>query len=143
MNTRSALKKYTVDRCNAWTDSTIILFWLKTRQGYEEFVTNRVLKIRKKNNIEWRYVPTQQNPANIGSRGCKGNKIQELWARGPSWVDQSKIWTDIIEISAEWVIWSTKQSNKRNHKGTLKISRSLSWKFSSYLLVKFVNVCKK
>ena len=46
--TRSALQKYPVDRCYAWTD------------------------------IEWRYVPTQQNPVDIGSRGYKGNKIQQL-----------------------------------------------------------------
>ena len=46
------------------------------------------------------YVPTQQNPADIGSRGCKGNKIQELWTRGPSWLDQSKICPDNIETNA-------------------------------------------
>ena len=48
----------------------------------------------------WRHVLTQQNPADIGSRGCKGNKIQELWTRGPSWLDQSKLWPDNIEINA-------------------------------------------
>ena len=99
-NTRSALKKYPVNRCYAWTDSTVVLCWLKTKRGYKQFVTNRVLKINEKNYIEWRYVPTQQNPADIGSRGCKGNKIQELWTRGPSWLDQSKLWPEKIEINA-------------------------------------------
>ena len=99
-NTRFALKKYPVDRCYAWTDSTVDLYWLKTKHGYKEFVTNGVLKINEKNYIEWRYVPTQQNPADIGSRGCKGNKIQELWTRGPSWLDQSKLWPEKIEINA-------------------------------------------
>ena len=41
----------------------------------------------RKSYIEWRYVPTQQNPADIGRHGCKGHKIQELWTRGPSWLD--------------------------------------------------------
>ena len=77
--TRSALKKYPVDRCYAWTDSTVVLCCLKTKHRYKEFVINRVLKINEKNYIAWRYIPTQQNPADIGSRGCKGNKIQELW----------------------------------------------------------------
>ena len=86
-NTRSALKKYLVDRCYAWTDTTVVLCWLETKHGYKEFVTNRALKINEKNYIEWRYVPTQQNPADIGRHGCKGHKIQELWTRGPSWLD--------------------------------------------------------
>ena len=31
--TQSALKKYPVDRCYAWTDSTVVLHWLKTKRG--------------------------------------------------------------------------------------------------------------
>ena len=98
-NTRSALKKYPVDHCYAWTDSTVVLCWLKTKHRYKEYVTNRVLKINQKNYIERRYVLTQQNPANIGSRRCRGNKIQELWTRGPHWLGQSKLWPGNIEIN--------------------------------------------
>ena len=54
----------------------------------------------RKSYIEWRYVPTQQNPADIGRHGCKGHKIQELWTRGPSWLDQSKLCPDNVEINA-------------------------------------------
>ena len=41
-NTRSALNKYPDDRCYAWTDSTVVFYWLKTKRGYKEFATNRV-----------------------------------------------------------------------------------------------------
>ena len=48
-NTRSALKKYFADCCYAWTDSTVVLCWLKIKHGYKQFVTNRILKINEKN----------------------------------------------------------------------------------------------
>ena len=115
-NTRSALKKYPVDRYYAWTDSTVVLCWLKTKHRYKEFVINRVLKINEKNYIAWRYIPTQQNPADIGSRGCKGNKIQELWIRGPNWLEQSKLWPDNIEINAS----EKSEAEKRVTRGILK-----------------------
>ena len=51
-NTQATLKKYPVDHYFAWTDSTVVLCWLKTKHGYKEFVTNRVLKINEKNYIE-------------------------------------------------------------------------------------------
>ena len=51
-NTQSALKTYPIDRCYAWADSTVVLFWLKTKYRYKEFATNRVLKISEKNYIE-------------------------------------------------------------------------------------------
>ena len=76
---------------------------------YKEFVNNRALKINEKNYIEWRYVATQ-------SRGCKGNKIQELSTRGPSWLDQSKVWPDNIEINGSEKYEPEKESSKKNLK---------------------------
>ena len=118
-NTRSALKKYPVDFCYTLTDSTVVLCWLKTKHGYKEFVTNRVLKINEKNYIEWGHVPTQQNPANIGNRGCKGNKIYELWTREPSWLDQSKLWPENVEISAS----EKSEAEKRATREILKAAK--------------------
>ena len=39
------------------------------RGKYEQFDGNRVDKIREKDFIKWYYVPTKENPADIGSRG--------------------------------------------------------------------------
>ena len=85
------------------------------------------------------YVPTQQNPADIGSRGCKGNKIQELWTRGPSWLDQSKLWPDNIEINASEVSEAEKRLTREilkaaiqtteliQHQLLKRATRTLAW----------------
>ena len=119
-NTQSALKKYPVDCCYAWTDSTVVLCWLKTKHGYKEFATNRVLKINEKNYIEWRNVPTHQNPTHIESNGCKGNKIQELWTRGPSWLYQLKLWPDNIEVNASEESEAEKRATRENLKAAVQ-----------------------
>ena len=110
---RSALQKYPVDRYYTWTDSTVNLYWLQTKHAYKKFVTNRVLKINEKRQIEWKYVPTQQTRQ---SRGSKGNKIRELWTKGRSWLDQSKIWPDNIEINVS----EQSQAEKRATREILK-----------------------
>ena len=59
-----------------WLDSTVALHWIKGGGGstYKQFVANRAQKIKEKDFIEGRYVGNSQNPANIGNRGCDGDK---------------------------------------------------------------------
>ena len=51
-----------------WLDSTVALHWIRGNGKYKQFVRNRVRKIREKE-INWRHVPTKENPADMGSRG--------------------------------------------------------------------------
>ena len=67
-NERSALQEYPVNYCCSLTDSSFVLYWLKTKDWYKGFVKNRALKINEKNYIEVKYIPTQQNTVNIGIR---------------------------------------------------------------------------
>ncbi|XP_068671954.1 uncharacterized protein [Montipora foliosa] len=48
------------------SDSTPALHWIRREGEYKRFVHNRVRKIRDKNWITWRYVPTKENPADLG-----------------------------------------------------------------------------
>ena len=60
-NVREALEGYPVDQVYCWSVG---------REGeYKQFVHNWVCKIQDKNWIMWRYVPTKENPADLGSRG--------------------------------------------------------------------------
>ena len=68
-NVREALEGYPVDQVYCWSDSTVALHWIRGEGEYKQFVHNRVCKIRDKNWITWRYVPTKENPADLGSRG--------------------------------------------------------------------------
>ena len=66
---KSALKNQNVTTSvTGWTDSTVVLYWLNGQGSYNQFVRNRVNKILERDNINWQYVPTRENPADLGSR---------------------------------------------------------------------------
>ena len=76
-----------------WLDSTVALHWIKGGGSiYKQFVANRVSKIRGKDYITWRHVNTDQNPADVGSRGCDGAKLPNLWLKGPEWLASPESW---------------------------------------------------
>lgn len=83
-----------IHKCFLWTDSTIVLGWLKTAPSkLKQFVRNRVAEIQElTQNNEWRYVPTQLNPADLLTRGVDMSKIQDLdlWWTGPSFLLESE-----------------------------------------------------
>ena len=95
-NTRCALMRYPVKNCYGWTDSTVVLHWLRKGETYKPFVSNRVSKVREKDFISWRYVPTLENPADYGSRGCAADKLPTTWFEGPSWLNYRSAWPEDI-----------------------------------------------
>ncbi len=50
------------------SDSTVALHWINGSGEHRQFVSNRVRKIRDHDHIQWHYVPTKENTADIGSR---------------------------------------------------------------------------
>ena len=68
-NVKVALKRCNIRSIAGWTDSTVVMHWLNIQGLPKQFVANRVTKILEKEYIKWYYVPTKQNPADIGSRG--------------------------------------------------------------------------
>ncbi|XP_011858701.1 PREDICTED: uncharacterized protein LOC105556228 [Vollenhovia emeryi] len=79
-----------ISRCVCWTDSTIVLAWLKQHPSqWKTFVANRVSEVQT--NVpaaSWRHVPTQGNPADCASRGLLGRDLKgfKLWWQGPNWL---------------------------------------------------------
>lgn len=73
-----------------WTDSQNCLFWLNTPSSVlQTFVSNRVGEIQTNSVVEnWRYVPTNQNPADIPTRMPKVNELasNRLWWKGPEFL---------------------------------------------------------
>ena len=67
-NTSKALSHIPHEK-HCWSDSTVALWWIKGEGEYKQFVANRVAKIQAVDGIEWHYVPTADNPADLGSRG--------------------------------------------------------------------------
>ncbi|GFV82479.1 uncharacterized protein TNCV_3982711 [Trichonephila clavipes] len=73
-----------------WSDSMIVLAWLrKEPMDLKTFVQNRVTKIQEfYPNQLWRHVPSDQNPADLVSRGVDPDKLlqQNLWFNGPTFL---------------------------------------------------------
>lgn len=75
----------------AHSDSEITLAWIKgDPHKYNTFVANRITEIQK-NNLNWNYVNTKINPADIASRGAYPHELDSnaLWWTGPDWLKQS------------------------------------------------------
>ena len=89
-NVRQALYRFLVVDQHCWLDSTVVLYWLQGNGRYKQFVQNRVNKIHQQPNISWHYVPTKDNPADLGSRGT--NQLTDQWISGPQWLSNQEEW---------------------------------------------------
>ncbi|XP_065368746.1 uncharacterized protein LOC135961178 [Calliphora vicina] len=91
-----------------WSDSAIVLGWLsKPPSSWETYVANRTARIHElMSDVTWRHVPTHDNPADLGTRGCKAQHLvnNSLWWNGPSWLQKpSSEWPkrNILNRSSE------------------------------------------
>ncbi|XP_054746940.1 uncharacterized protein LOC129252836 [Anastrepha obliqua] len=78
-----------IENINFWTDSEIILHWIKTHPSVlQTFVANRVSEIQElTDKATWRHVPTKQNPADQVSRGCNVDELNNsIWFSGPQFL---------------------------------------------------------
>jgi hypothetical protein len=81
VNVSEVLNGFPVESSYCWSDSTVVLHWIKGNGDYKQFVANRVKKINDHQDLIWRHVPTSDNPADRASRaGDLGDA--ELWWRG-------------------------------------------------------------
>jgi hypothetical protein len=74
-----------------WTDSTIVLSWLQFQpSSLKTFVANRVSQMQSLTDPkEWCHVPSEQNPADILSRGQTPHQLNQssLWWHGPQFLN--------------------------------------------------------
>ena len=69
-----------------WTGSQCILQWIKTKKPLTVFVENRLREIRNHSDIEFQYVSTKDNPADVASRGTTAISLTKhrSWWNGPT-----------------------------------------------------------
>ena len=71
-------------------------------RSFVQFVRHRVNEILKlTNKDEWAYCSTDENPADLGSRGVFASQLKEnqLWWRGPPWLaSKAENWPAMIEM---------------------------------------------
>jgi len=62
-----ALISFPVTGYHNWVDSMTVLYWLANRREWSTFVRNRVKKIEELTYSSWKYVPTSENPSDLGT----------------------------------------------------------------------------
>ncbi|GFW39055.1 integrase catalytic domain-containing protein [Trichonephila clavipes] len=82
--------KLNVTNTFLWIDSMIVLSWIR-KESYQlkTFVASRIATIQEMTSSEqWRYVATEDNPADFVSRGMDSLKLKtcELWWNGPKFL---------------------------------------------------------
>ncbi len=93
VNLQNALDNIPTPQLFGWVDSTVVLHWIRGNGQYKQFVANRVGKIQLNGEIQWRYVPTDENPADLASRGGPV-KSKVLWEKGPKWLQDKSEWPE-------------------------------------------------
>ncbi|GFV76002.1 DUF5641 domain-containing protein [Trichonephila clavipes] len=80
----------------AWTDSQVVLSWLSSPpRNWKPFAANRTYAIVDIIPCkQWRYVPSKDNPADLGSRGMSPKDLPDcsLWWEEPQWLSTEEAW---------------------------------------------------
>ncbi|XP_028413930.1 uncharacterized protein LOC114536783 [Dendronephthya gigantea] len=99
-NVERAIGMEKVTEIHCWLDSTVALYWINGQGEYRQFVSNRVKKVKELDRIRWHHVPTNENPADLGSRG--GDVVgNELWKHGPTWLNNQETWPpEVVPVAS-------------------------------------------
>ena len=81
-----------------WTDSQCVLHWIRSKRQLSTFVQSRITEITAEENISFSYVNTEDNPADIPTRGMTALELNRSKMRfhGPAWLKTNK---------QEWPTW--------------------------------------
>jgi hypothetical protein len=87
------------------TDSMVVLHYIRSSDKHLPlFVANRVNLIRDFSDVrQWRYVPSEFNPADAASRGLKAGEVRDsCWLQGPEFFrSDGTEWPAQPEFSAD------------------------------------------
>jgi hypothetical protein len=89
-------------------DSMCVLLWIKATKIQSTFVQNRVREIQRAERLQFRYVPSKENVADMASRGVPIDSLNDVWWYGPPWVSLTEDhWPSQGELDeATGVNWS-------------------------------------
>ena len=102
-----------ISRTVFWTDSNIVLGYINNeRKRFKTFVANRLAVIHDNSDVsQWQHVPTEENPADMASRGIdpQDNRKLNEWLHGPEflrrpetfWPAQSNVSVPIPDTDKE------------------------------------------
>jgi len=93
--THFVLKAIPSDTVHMWSDSQIVLHWIKSQKPLPVFVRHRTAEIQSLlPRAHWSYCPTSEKPADLLSRGTTIEVLMSspLWNYGPTWLTAPSQW---------------------------------------------------
>ena len=124
---------------HCWLDSTVALYWIKGQGEYRQFVSNRVHKIQQHDQVKWHHVPTEDNPADLGSRG--GNAVDShLWKNGPTWLSDPSNWPPDIVLEPTIETMAEAKVNREIFSVAIPKDDALDHMLSSHALPRVLRV---
>ena len=96
-----------VTRVTFWSDSQIVLHWLRSSKLLKPFINTRIQEVKKLTSISnWKYCPTTENPSDLLPTGITAHQLKtsSLWKHGPTWLpnrSQCSAWptTEVLHLS--------------------------------------------
>ena len=158
-NLFAALRRWPVASITVWMDSMVALFWITSPgRSWKIFVSNRTRKIAEiteEIGIKWKYCPSEENLADVGSRGVAIDKMEKgSWFVGPAWLVHPDEWpkqpkvekTKSVDEEQKPTLTETvfKTAEKVPNEWELLLSRSDFWRALrvSVWALRFVNNAK-
>ena len=133
-----------------------MLYWISGKGSYNQFVRNSVNKILERDDNIWQYVPTRDNPADLGSRWSLLTTIPEIWWKDPYWWQVKENWPRKQDIKTS--VESEKEVKiSKEHKSIVITAAKIQGEFDLILqefdlnnalrvpacIVRFINICRK
>lgn len=147
--------KFSIDSTNLWSDSQIALCWIKSPAArWSVFVGHRVALIQDLTwRCEWRHIKSQDNPADLPSRGVlPQNAINcKLWFNGPAFLHAQKVeFSEFENYNTEIELPEERKANSCLNLTKHDFWNNLFHKFSSFsklnrtlaYLLRFIYNCR-
>lgn len=100
-----------------WCDSEITLAWIKDEPHKRKvFVANRITEIQSISDpLDWHYVKTSENPADLGTRGICPSILPDLslWWHGPEFLRETNNYTSHSVDNISLPVEDDAKPNKR------------------------------
>ncbi|GFY10636.1 integrase catalytic domain-containing protein [Trichonephila clavipes] len=129
----SLRKVIQIDRSFLFSDSQIVLDWLKSSPSrWKIFVANSISRIQKMTSeASWHHVKSQENSADCASRDIAASKLKvhKLWWSGPQWLSQDSLHFPSIDLST-----SCEEDVKCEEKSSTVLTNVSTSSQGSYLL---------
>ena len=109
---------------------------------------NRVKAIKDLGKFTLRYVPTDQNPGDLGTRGISIVKLNDFWFKGPNWLSNEMKWPnqpEIVETTdvTEEIIAKRKMLLEQDNDIDTRMYHSLLTKFKLSKLLRMTACIKR